>query len=147
MLIWRNDKSFKFWRLEVGQLFFSKTHLVQTSMVPPKNDIFSEKMRCGKIFPNFLEFFPQLDESIVWFLGKMKLPNFFFKISRTFYYHIYILPLPPCFQHSTAVLEPCSSTARSAGTWKVNTLVNTNFHFVFLTCYIMGENRNLITFF
>ena len=95
MLIWRNDKSFKFWRLEVGQLFFSKTHLVQTSMVPPKNDIFSEKMRCGKIFqcpPKFLkleyennfknanvEFFPQLDESIVWFLGKIKLPNFCFQ--------------------------------------------------------------------
>ena len=153
MLIWRNDKS----------LNFFEVLKVQTSMVPPKNDIFSEKMRCGKIFqcpPKFLkleyennfknanvEFFPQLDESIVWFLGKMKLPNFFFKISRTFYYHIYILPLPPCFQHSTAVLEPCSSTARSAGTWKVNTLVNTNFHFVFLTCYIMGENRNLITFF
>ena len=81
MLIWRNDKSLNFLRLEVGQLFFSKTHLVQTSMVPPKNDIFSEKMRCGKIFqcpPKFLkldyennfknvnvEFFPQLDESIV----------------------------------------------------------------------------------
>jgi len=81
MLIWRNDKSLKFLSLEVGQLFFSKTHLVQTSMVPPKNDIFSEKMRCGKIFqcpPKFLkleyennfknanvEFFPQLDEPIV----------------------------------------------------------------------------------
>ena len=81
MLIWRNDKSLKFSRLEVGQLLFSKTHPVQTSMVPPKNDIFSEKMRCGKIFqcpPKFLkleyennfknanvEFFPQLDEPIV----------------------------------------------------------------------------------
>ena len=81
MLIWRNDKSLKFLRLEVGQLFFSKTHLVQTSMVPPKNDIFSEKMRCGKIFqcpPKFLKlqyennfknvnvkFFPQLEEPIV----------------------------------------------------------------------------------
>ena len=55
MLIWRNDKSLNFLRLEVGQLFFSKTHLVQTSMVPPKNDIFSEKMRCGSMIDQSLK--------------------------------------------------------------------------------------------
>ena len=95
MLIWRNDKSLKCLRWEVGQLFFSKTHLVQTSMVPPKNDIFSEKMRCGKIFPcspkilkleyenNFknanVQFFPHLDESIVWFFGKNEVAQLLFQ--------------------------------------------------------------------
>ena len=109
-LIWRNDKTLNFLWLEVGQLFFSKPGMLHSSMVTPKNDIFSEKMRCGKIFqcpPKFLKLeyennfkkanvkvFPQLDRPIVWFLGKMKLPNFFFKISRTFYYRLYMPEWP-----------------------------------------------------